>query len=328
MGSAKFYLPASSTQAGALGVFHAYAPGSALAAEFDARLGSKAGLISGNPLNTNELRYGWLRDEQGRILDEVMLGCPVEGMRVLMTHGGHAVREAVAAYLDRLGYALLEDDNSHSIPVNDILYDTFLASCLTEAQAAVVLEARATGVTPPTGLLGAHRVVLAGAPNAGKSSLLNALCGYDRAFVHERAGATRDVVDELVDLAGFAIWLGDMPGYGCSDDALDREAWSRAEERLRLAEWIWLVVDASVPWDGASEAAARQVAEVLGDGGDSRVLVLLNKSDLPPRLEGEPWRRFLPHSDAVRVSSLRDNSALETMLQRVMDYFGSKYIYC
>lgn len=332
MNAATFYLCASAEQSGALGIFHAYGPDETLSAALDRQLGDKQKPRNRTLLTAGELRYGWLWGTEGEILDEIMLGCPAPGVRVVMTHGGWAIREAVKKHFEENGFARLgEDLRGTGGWEHDNVLDVMLASCLTEGQAAAVLEYRVNGTPVPQGVLGTHRVVLAGAANAGKSSLLNCLCGYDRAFVDARAGATRDVVDELADVGGYALWLGDMPGYlGESQGVgtLEREAWKRAEERVSLAEWVWLVIDGSAGWDGATETAAKRVAQVLDNSDNKKnarknVLIVINKSDLAPAISNSPWRDIFPEAKEVYVCSLPDGDACEKLGNATCEYFSS-----
>ena len=115
------------------------------------------------------------------------------------------------------------------------------------------------------------RVVLAGRPNAGKSSLINALVGYERAIVHATPGTTRDVVTAAAAIAGWPIELADTAGLRGGAQPLEAAGIELARQRLGSADLIVLVLDASVertPDDGA----------LLVDW--PAALVVLNKSDL------------------------------------------------
>ncbi|MFL6537257.1 MAG: GTPase, partial [Chthoniobacterales bacterium] len=118
------------------------------------------------------------------------------------------------------------------------------------------------------------RVVIFGPTNAGKSSLLNRLLGYERAIVSELHGTTRDTIEELVNLGGVAVRFRDTAGIRETADRLEREGVARAQEALESADVRLLVVDAS---------ARRPEDFAIGDN----VVVVLNKSDLP---EHENWK--------------------------------------
>ncbi len=302
------YLQASSTQPGALGIIHAYADDAVLAERLDRRLARKRnGALFESALAKGELRYGWLAGAGGESIDEVMLAKPAPGFRVLMTHGGAMVRRAVTGFLHDSAFAKMDVDS-----LRDEVVDPLLSSAVTQTQAAAILEARenARAGLPadiPPRLLLTHRILLAGPPNAGKSSLFNRLAGYDRAFVHEEAGATLDVVDELIDLGGFAVLLGDLPGFRPDAGGLEQAAWSKAAERLGLAEAVLFVVDGSRPWDSAADRAAEAIAPFAG----RPILVVLNKADLPLAVEGTPWARHFPQARAIRVCSLPEGDAAE-----------------
>ncbi len=305
----------TSNEPGAIAIFHLYGDEAGLSSRVDSLLCSKSGATPGRSLCCGELGYGWLfPPDTAEPVDEVMLGKPADRMRVLMTHGGVVVTRAVAQLFHKCGFIELPDDNTAA---SDRLDDPIVSHCLTEAQAAAVLRWRNGGTEPSPGLLTTHRVVLAGAPNAGKSSFLNALCNYDRAFVHPEAGATRDVVDELVEVGGYVVWIGDMPGFTASDtlqDDLAGEAWRRAAVRLGQSEMIWFVVDSSRPWEGESAKAAAAVAAVLKTlEQPPRVLVVANKADLPQGFDGEPWRAVFPHAETLRVSSLPQGDARDVL---------------
>ena len=137
---------------------------------------------------------------------------------------------------------------------------------------------------------GLHAVIV-GPPNAGKSSLLNALAGVDRAIVAEVAGTTRDLLRETVRADGVELTLVDTAGLRDGGDAVEREGMRRARAELGRAELAIVVVDARAP-DVAREDLDAALA------GVPRVLWLHNKADLLPPDAPPPGDR-----DALRVSA-------------------------
>ncbi|KAF1686838.1 tRNA uridine-5-carboxymethylaminomethyl(34) synthesis GTPase MnmE [Pseudoxanthomonas broegbernensis] len=155
-------------------------------------------------------------------------------------------------------------------------------------QARTLLERAERGRRLRDGL---HAVLL-GPPNAGKSSLLNALAGDARAIVAEVAGTTRDVLRETVRIDGLELVLADTAGLREGGDAIEREGMRRAHAELARADLALLVVDARDPSAdrAALEAAAADVPMRLW---------IHNKADL---LDAGAAPLDAPH--AVRVSAL------------------------
>lgn len=92
-------------------------------------------------------------------------------------------------------------------------------------------------------------VVLAGKPNAGKSSLLNALAGHDAAIVTDIAGTTRDVLRERIQLDGMPLHIIDTAGLRESENAVEKEGIRRAQEEIKKADRILLLLDSREPED-------------------------------------------------------------------------------
>lgn len=144
-----------------------------------------------------------------------------------------------------------------------------------EAQAVDSARGRLDGLLAraPLGLrlVAPWRVVLAGRPNVGKSSLLNALLGFTRAIVHHEPGTTRDVVAAATAIDGWPVLLADTAGIHAGSGAIEREGIERAKAELASADLAIVVADASQPW---CEVDARLVAASPG------AIVVHNKCDL------------------------------------------------
>jgi tRNA modification GTPase len=149
------------------------------------------------------------------------------------------------------------------------------------------------------------RTVIYGPANAGKSSLLNRLLGYDRAIVSEKPGTTRDTIEEVINLRGIPIRLLDTAGLREATDEIEREGMARTEKSLASADLLLQVLDRSVA----------KPARFNDNPTDASRIVLLNKSDLP---EHSDWRDF----DALRICCLSENGVQgieDTILTRISD---------
>lgn len=120
--------------------------------------------------------------------------------------------------------------------------------------------------------------VIAGRPNAGKSSLMNALLGYDRAIVTDIPGTTRDTIEERLHLAGLCLRLTDTAGIRETEDRVEKLGVDRSRAALEQAELVLVLIDGSEDFtqeDAALIAAAERAPHAL---------VLLSKSDKPSRI--------------------------------------------
>jgi tRNA modification GTPase len=116
---------------------------------------------------------------------------------------------------------------------------------------------------------------IVGRPNAGKSSLFNALVGAPRAIVTDVPGTTRDLVSERIDIAGVPVTLVDTAGLRAKpENAIEEEGIARARVAADAADVVLVVVDGSQPLTADDRAA-------LEHTGSARRLIVASKSDLP-----------------------------------------------
>jgi len=143
------------------------------------------------------------------------------------------------------------------------------------------------------------RVAIIGKPNVGKSSLLNALLGEDRAIVTAVAGTTRDAIDETADFDGVPVVLSDTAGLRDPEraDALERLGIERTASKIAQAQVLLKVLDVAAPLDEEDFAMLKAAAAT------PRVVVL-NKIDLPQVISEEEVRR-LTDGPIVSVSATK-----------------------
>ena len=138
---------------------------------------------------------------------------------------------------------------------------------------------------------------IVGAPNVGKSTLMNALAGCERSIVTDVAGTTRDVVEETVRLGDVCLRLADTAGIRETGDRVETVGVEKARSRLATAALVLAVFDGSRPLNGDDKALAEEAAQ-----GAS--IAVINKSDLPEAIERD-WL-------AERFSRVVTLSAKET----------------
>lgn len=132
------------------------------------------------------------------------------------------------------------------------------------------------------------RVVILGRPNAGKSTLLNALLGFDRAIVSSTAGTTRDTIEESFVLDGIPLRIIDTAGLRATDCEIEAEGIRRAEAHSQEAHLAIYLIDASEPLHPEDQARLEKLVP-------GKSLVVLNKIDLGRKVE---WNGGIPASIA------------------------------
>mgnify|MGYP003684819955 FL=1 len=156
-------------------------------------------------------------------------------------------------------------------------------------------------------------LVLAGKPNAGKSSLLNALSGYSAAIVTDVPGTTRDVIKEHIDLDGLPLSIIDTAGLRTSADVVEQEGVRRTHEQLRQADLAILGIDVNNP-----EEAVELIADMPAD---LQIIKVLNKCDLINRQPGLSEDGSAIYVSALTGAGLGD---LRSLLKQRLGYLPSE----
>ena len=138
---------------------------------------------------------------------------------------------------------------------------------------------------------------IVGRPNVGKSSLLNALLGYDRAIVTNVPGTTRDTLEERVRLGGVLLRLVDTAGLRQSDDPVERLGVDRSRSALERARLALLVLDGGQPLTREDEDAIAAAQDA------PNLICVVNKSDLAPALDVETLRERFPKLCVVSAAT-------------------------
>jgi tRNA modification GTPase len=150
------------------------------------------------------------------------------------------------------------------------------------------------------------RVVIYGATNAGKSSLLNRLLGFERVIVSDLHGTTRDTIEETVNLRGVPIRLLDTAGFRTSVSEIEREGIARTERSLQKADLRLHIVDLTAPRPALFAKSTAYGNEI----------VVLNKDDLP---EHDDWKNYT----ALRISCATGNG-LNTLESEILSRIGKQ----
>jgi tRNA modification GTPase len=154
-------------------------------------------------------------------------------------------------------------------------------------------------------------VAIVGAPNSGKSTLLNALLQEDRAIVSDIPGTTRDTVEETITIDGILFRFIDTAGLRRTQDRVEKLGIERSYQKASQAQIVLLLADASVMSEGALVTEADMLGKRIGDG--PRVIPVLNKIDVPgSKSQGK-----------VLAISARTGQGLEELKQVLVDHVNA-----
>ncbi len=163
------------------------------------------------------------------------------------------------------------------------------------------------------GLIEGFRVAIVGKPNAGKSSLLNALLRYERAIVSEIAGTTRDTIEEQIRIGSHIIRIIDTAGIRETEDRIEKIGVERSLDSVREADIVVALFDRSRAWDEEDE----QMLHLMQKEHDREWIVALNKSDLPARIDPSKLEAYAP----LEISAKEDFTPLIRHLEEILDRY-------
>lgn len=156
--------------------------------------------------------------------------------------------------------------------------------------------------------------VIAGRPNAGKSTLMNLLSGRERSIVTSVAGTTRDVVEETVQLGNLLLRLADTAGLRQAEDEVETIGIEMARDRVKKADFLLAVFDASLPLNEEDEA-------LLELCKNRPAVAVINKTDLSVQIETERIAQAVEH--IVEISAA-NGDGLEALTRKAEQVLGTR----
>lgn len=153
------------------------------------------------------------------------------------------------------------------------------------------------------------KTVIVGRPNVGKSSLLNALLGMERAIVTDVPGTTRDIIEEEISVAGIPLRLLDTAGLRAAEDAVEQIGVARTEQHLMDAELILAVFDASEPLTAEDHALLTRLSAASAD-----IIILCSKEDRPSILSAADFSAVA--APVLRISA-QEGTGLDALREEI-----------
>lgn len=153
------------------------------------------------------------------------------------------------------------------------------------------------------------KISIIGKPNVGKSSLMNALMGENRAIVTDIPGTTRDTIEETLVIRDIPVVLTDTAGIRDTDDTIERIGIEKSKEAFNRSDLVIFVIDASRPLE-------RDDMDIIRTIGDRKVIVLLNKTDKGIYISEDDIKKDMPNACVIKTS-LINGEGTETLAEVV-----------
>ena len=155
------------------------------------------------------------------------------------------------------------------------------------------------------------KTVIAGKPNVGKSSLMNALLEENRAIVTDIPGTTRDIIEEYINIEGIPLRIIDTAGIRETEDLVEKIGVERTEQYLQEADLVLLMLDVV---QGLTEEDLR----IYQLASEKPLIVLINKIDLAPERDYREIEERFPEHSIIRVS-VQEEQGLEELKKAIVE---------
>ena len=158
------------------------------------------------------------------------------------------------------------------------------------------------------------KTVIVGKPNAGKSSLLNAILKEERAIVTEFEGTTRDTIEEFVVIKGIPLKLIDTAGIRNAKDEVEKIGIAKSKEMANKADLIILILD-------ASKELEKEDIEIIDSIKNKKSIIILNKMDLESKINIENIRNLGIEAPVLKISAL-NNLGIDEIYDKISELFN------
>ncbi|MBR2552014.1 MAG: tRNA uridine-5-carboxymethylaminomethyl(34) synthesis GTPase MnmE [Erysipelotrichaceae bacterium] len=224
------------------------------------------------------------------------------------------IRKERAVLLEQIAYIEAALDDPEHIEMEG--YGEVLLPILNQSRSEItkLLESADDGRIIKEGI----RTVILGKPNVGKSSLLNALMGQERAIVTDIAGTTRDAIEESIRLKDVTLNIIDTAGIRDTQDIIEKIGVDKAREYAKEADLIIFVIDVSKKLDSNDY----EILEIIKE---KKAVVLFNKQDLPVEADLDGLKAELENIPVIETS-ITNNQGLDELSEMIRDMFYKQEI--